>query len=182
MSDERPRPQYGEYATPEQQAAAMGKTYVPPTPEAASPVPVPVERDFRAPDAREQHPGYGQPYPVRQSSYANRFLTIFLLGLGALALFGDAPLWLNLVSTFKSAYESSYGGTLTVPSSVGAAGIPIIVSNVVFYGLSVFFSVLALRRGRIAVYIPIVGFFAFALSISIIVAIVSPAFVAQLSQ
>jgi hypothetical protein len=179
MGDERPRPQYGEYATPEQQAAAMGKTHVPQPP---APAPVPMGAPLAAPPApTDRGTGDAPPYPQRQSGFFNRFFTVFLLGFGALTLFGWAPLWLNLASQLQSAYQS-YGLSITVPLSVNAAGIPILIVNIALYVLSVVLSVFALRRGRIAFYIPVVGFVVFLFTASIIIGIVSPAFVTQVSK
>ena len=171
MSDERPRPQYGEYATPEQQAAAMGKKYVPPAPEPVDGPPTPTNVSG----------GYARPYPTRQPGYLNRFFTVFFLGLGGLMLFGDAPIYLNFASALRGAYESS-GMSITVPSSINPAGIPLLIANVVLYAASVLFSVLALRRGRVAVYIPIVGFIVFAITAGIIVSAISPGFALQFSK
>jgi hypothetical protein len=171
MSDERPRPQYGEYATPEQQAAAMGKKYVPPVPEPVAAPPTPTNAGAT----------YARPYPQRQPGYVNRFFTVFFLGLGALMLFADAPVYLNFASALRGAYESS-GISITVPSSLNPAGIPILVANVILYLASVLLSILALRRGRIAFYIPVVGFIVFAITAGIIVTAISPAFATQFAK
>ena len=168
MSDEIPRPQYGEYATPEQQAAAMGKPWPPPPePEAEPAAPEPA--------------GYRPAYATRQPGYANRFFTVFLLGFGGLMLFGDIPIYTNFASALKGAYASS-GYSITVPASLAAAGIPILITNVVLYAVTVVFSVLAMRRGRASFYIPVVGFIVFVIAASVITAIVSPAFAAQFAK
>ena len=170
MSDERPRPQYGEYATPEQQAAAMGQKYVPPAP---APEPPAAE-----PTAAER--ATAQAYPQAQTGYANRFLTIFLLGLGALNLFSSVPGYLSLASTLKSVMSVYSTSSISVPASVNAAGVPILIANVVIYGLTVWLSALRMRRGRASVYIPILGFFVFALVFGILLAVYSPGYVSQL--
>lgn len=168
MSDDLPRPQYGEYATPEQQAAAMGKPWPPPPEPETLP-------------ATAEPANYRPTYVTRQPGYANRFFTVFLLGFGALMLFGDIPIYTNFASALKGAYASS-GYTVTVPASLGAAGIPILIANVVIYAVTVVFSVLAMRRGRASFYIPVVGFIVFVIAASVITVIVSPAFAAQFSK
>ena len=165
MTDERPRPEYGEYATPEQQAAAMGHRYVPPEPVSAPPAPP-------AP----------APYVGRPSGYANRFFTIFLLGLGALSLFENVPTFLNLATALKTAATTAGMASTTVPSSVNGAGIPILVANVVIYLAAVLLSILALRRGRTSFYIPVVGFAVFILVASILIVAYAPRYFAQFTS
>lgn len=161
MTDERPRPQYGEYATPEQQAAAMGQTYVPPTPEPPAPT-------ASAPDKALDY--------VRPTSYPGRFITVFLLVLGAFNLVTGVPAYLDLSKAFNAS-ASEWGGSLPdLPSSVNAAGIPVLVANVVLYGLTVLWSVWAMRRGRPSAYIPIVGFFAFATVFFILLCAFAPGY------
>jgi Family of unknown function (DUF6264) len=163
MTDDRPKPQYGEYATPEQQAAAMGHAYVPPAPEppAAAPVQAPV-------------------YSGRPSGYANRFLTIFLLALGALSLFSNVPAYLNLATTVKGFMTASGASSVPVPSSINAAGVPILIANVVIYAATVLLSAFALRRGRPAAYIPVLGFLLFGIVGGILLAVYAPAYFSQL--
>lgn len=162
MTDDRPKPQYGEYATPEQQAAAMGHVYVPPTaPEPATDV---------APD-----------YP-RQSSYVGRFVTIFLLALGGLNLVTGVPTYLDLTSTLRAAAEVSGTSLHNLPSSVNGAGIPIIIANVVIYALTVLWAMFALRRGRASVYIPIVGFFVFGLVLCVLLVLYAPGYFTALQN
>jgi hypothetical protein len=162
MTDDRPLPEYGEYATPEQQAAAMGRAYVPPSSEPPTPEPT-------LPTANIARP----------TGYANRFFTVFLLGFGALNLFANVPGYVNLATTLKG-FASASEMSLTVPASINAAGIPIVIANVVLYGLTVFLSVLAIRRGRASAYIPILGFFVFVAAVLIIISVVSPSFLTQL--
>ena len=69
-----------------------------------------------------------------------------------------------------------------MPASLGAAGIPILITNVVLYAVTVVFSVLAMRRGRASFYIPMLGFVVFVIVASVIMAIVSPAFAAQFTK
>jgi hypothetical protein len=189
MTDDRPRPQYGEYATPEQQAAAMGLTYVPPGPGSTTSEPAPGAALGAAPGsasgsttgAPTDRPVATPAYADRQPGYANRFFTVFLLGLGALTLLGDAPLYFNFASSLRTAY-ASMAPSVTVPASVGATGIPILMANIVIYAATVALSVFALRRGRVSFYIPILGFVVFVLSMSIILGIMAPSFISGLSK
>ncbi|HEX4444716.1 MAG TPA: DUF6264 family protein [Galbitalea sp.] len=165
MTDDRPRPQYGEYATPEQQAEAMGHKYVPPAPEPTTP----------APDTT-----VAPAYLNRQPGYANRFLTVFLLAIGALSLFSNVPAYLSLASTLRTAMAASGTSSASVPSSVNTAGVPILIANVVIYVATLLFSVVMMRRGRTSGYIPVVGFLLFVLVAAILLALYAPSFVTQL--
>jgi hypothetical protein len=166
MSDDRSKPQYGEYATPEQQAAAMGRTYVPPPP------PPPVE---------EQQVGVASGYP-RQSSYVSRFVTIFLLALGGLNLITGVPTYLDLSNTLRDAAEVSGTSLHNLPSSVNGAGIPLIIANVVIYALTVVWAVFAIRRGRASVYIPIVGFLFFGVVLCVLLVLYAPGYFSALGS
>ena len=167
MSDDRPLPQYGEYATPEQQAAAMGRKYVAPEPEMDPAAPAQV---------------LPQAYLARPPGYANRFLTVFLLGLGAVSLLGNIPTFFSLATALKGAATAAGVASVTVPASANAAGIPILIANVVVYLAAVLLSIRALRRGRVSFYIPVAGFVIFVLVAWVIVAIYIPGYVAQLSR
>jgi len=167
MTDDRPRPEYGEYATPEQQAAAMGKKYVPPAPE---------------PDPQVLAAVLPQAYVARPQGYANRFITVFLLGLGALSLFSNIPNYLNLATAVKGAMAASLASTVQVPAAVNAAGIPVLIANVVIYAAAVLLSVFAIRRGRVSFYIPLVGFVVFSLVFGLIVGIYAPGYYTQLAH
>lgn len=165
MSDDRPRPAYGEYATPEQQAAAMGRQYVPPEPVTAIP-------DAVLPQASIARP----------PGYANRFLTVFLLGLGALTLFGNAPTYFNYATAIRGALSAAGMSSIMVPSSLNAVGVPTLIANVVIYLATVVVSVLVMRRGRVSFYIPLVGWAVFIIVSVILIAAIAPGYVSQLSS
>jgi len=170
MSDERPKPEYGEYATPEQQAAAMGRAYVPPPPEPpAAPITPTSSR-------------LAEPYPVRPSGYANRFLTVFLLGLGALSLIGNVSTYLNYATALKGVMTASGLSSVSVPSAVNGAGIPTLIANIVIFAASTILSVLVIRRGRVSFYIPILGFLLFVVVTTFLLYVYAPSYVAQLEH
>ena len=166
MTDDRPRPQYGEYATPEQQAAAMGQAYVPPSAEPQRPN-VPEPREYV-----QQRPG----------SYAGRVITIFLLVIGGLNLVTTVPTDLDLSKALEAA-STAYGSSLpSLPSSINGAGIPVLIANIVLYLLTLLWAVWAMRRGRPAVYIPIVGFLVFAVVVCVILVLYAPGYFQGLSS
>ena len=171
MADARPLPEYGEYATPEEQARAMGLSHVPtaPVPSAALPAPDPNELIAVTPVAT-----------VARTGFANRFFTIFLLGIGALALLRVIPSFLDFAATFRQAFKAM-GYDVTVPASFGSVGIWLLIVNAVLYLATLVWAIWALRAGRRSAYIPVVGFALFLLVWTIVLYSVDPGLSAQLT-
>lgn len=175
MTDDRPRPQYGEYATPEQQAAAMGRTGVPSSAQTPAPEP--------RPDFSQSRP-YAQQHEAQQrtGTYAGRVITIFLLVVGGLNLATTVPTDLDLSKAMHDA-SSLYGSSLpSLPSSINGAGIPVLIANIVLYALTVLWAVWAIRKGRPSVHIPIVGFLVFALVVCVLLVLYAPGYFHGLSS
>jgi Family of unknown function (DUF6264) len=171
MTDDRPLPQYGEYATPEQQAKAMGKHYVAPEPR--------IEPSNVT--ASSVQPALQRPATFA-SGYSNRFLTVFLLGLGALTLFWNVPGYLNYAIVFKAAVVAAGYSSIAVPATFAEIGIVGLVANIVLYLVSVGWSLWWLKRGRVSFYIPILGAVVFVVVMALTIAILAPGYIAQLSQ
>jgi hypothetical protein len=163
MTEDRPRPEYGEYATPEQQAAAMGRKYVAPEPEPTAPAAV-----------------LPQVVLARPPGYANRFFTVFLLGLGAITLIERIPAYFSYASSFKGEVTAMGYPSVTVPSSLDAAGIPTLVANIALFAATILISTWALRRGRISFYIPIAGAIIYSLVTLILISVYAPGLINQI--
>jgi hypothetical protein len=189
VPDERPRPEYGEYATPEQQAAAMGKRPIPPLrrlPEmpaaaqsdrlAQSGIPPQPEMPAQ-PNAADRVFSRGLPrnHPV------DRTATFILLGLGLFSLLNSAPTYLAFPQTL-AAYATSLSMPFHVPASASAAGIGILVAQIILFVIALAFSVRRVRSGRIAFWIPLVGYAVFIIAASIIVLSVVPTFATLLQE
>jgi hypothetical protein len=166
MTDDRPRPEYGEYATPEQQAAAMGRVYISPAEAAA-----------REQAARE---AMAKVTIAQPTSYANRFFTVFLLGLGALTLIEQLTAYFNYASTWKGELASTPFASLSVPSSVDSAGIPTLIANIVLYLATAVVSIVVLRRGHTSFYIPIVGAVVFSAVSLVLLSVYAPHFLPEI--
>jgi hypothetical protein len=155
MTDDRPMPQYGEYATPEQQAAAMGKQYVAPTPP-----PEPGTRvDLAAPVAAQERlriPG----------NAVDRFATIFQLGIGLVLLLNSD--FFHIAETLNTVAQE-FGSSHRVATSLDAFGWVFLGANIVFLLATMVASYLRLRRAKLAFWVPFVGYFAFSLVIAIAV-------------
>ncbi|MEO7123741.1 MAG: DUF6264 family protein [Lacisediminihabitans sp.] len=164
MTDPRPRPQYGEYATPEEQARALGR----PAPEAhashdavraqhSSPAALPHHeavavrpQDGAAPE------GVGQVHARRRSRDA--VITVTLLAIGLVWVLLSIPSASDFVDTLDHTYAlqgyTGHYGPVALASTIGLA---INISSISLWGITCAVSIVVLRRHRRAFYIPIIG-------------------------
>jgi hypothetical protein len=141
MTDERPRPEYGEYATPQEQAEALGTTWSPPDP-------VTVITD------EPGGPVEAAP-PARQGDV---FTTLALLALGLYNVLSLATAVIDLpgyLDTFVSQFHLTDGfhGSDAVRPLGWAAAVVLVVG----FGLTAWTSVRRLRSGRLAFWVPLAG-------------------------
>lgn len=168
MTEQRPRPQYGEYATPQVQAQAMG---LPAAPAHAVPsVPPPV------PDARPTDTGH-------RRQQTNLIVTVTLLALGLVNVGMSVGSYGNLGATIQTVYDTLGYGTYTSGALAASLGIVAIVVSVVVWLVTAAVSALLLRKHRVSWWVPLVGATLVFVAIAIImaVAVVSdPAFMTYL--
>jgi hypothetical protein len=143
------RPQYGEYATPEQQAAAMGVTYQP-TPTSPPPAVVP---------AYGPSPTGGPVVRVQQSRRWDLFLTALLLAYGIYNVVAGLFQYSDFTGVAQTFFSSQGIGTFTSqhPGLASKLGLTINVVDVVLYVIVVVAAVTLLRRGKVAFWVPLVG-------------------------
>lgn len=146
----RPRPQYGEYATPEQQRAHIRQP-------APSQAPVPVEQ------APPQAPPAGAPWMRGHaaSSHAHpvdRIVTIALLAYGALNVVFALPAYFNLPAYMKQVMTIlGIAGDFTNLDGARLWG-PIAAAVLVAgFAVTAWIAVRHVRRGRLSWWIPVVG-------------------------
>jgi Family of unknown function (DUF6264) len=152
MTDDRPRPQYGEYATPEQQAAAMGKLYVPP-PAAETRVIVP---GAPGPGVADEQ---GEPTSLRLGgNLIDRFVTIFQLGIGLVLLLSSDYFHFGENANTDMA---ELGLTQKIPLAIDQYGWALLAANIILLLATFVWAFATLRRGKLAFYIPAVGYLAF---------------------
>jgi len=142
MTDQRPRPQYGEYASSDDQAKAAGI----PAPSFAPP-PVP-------PAAQHAPPPLGVAGPARRWDI---LLSYALLAYGAVNVVAGFFQFANLGAVLEQVYTTMGIGTYTPTALAGALGVVINVTNVVLFVLTAIVTTRQLRRGRLAFYLPIIG-------------------------
>lgn len=175
--DERSRPAYGEYATPEEQRARIVQSGSA-APDAVAP-----------PVAMPAVPPAPQPWGARAARAprpADRLATIVLLAFGAMNVLLSAMSYLNLDDAATQAMKML--GITGAFTNVDAARLWGVIAAVVLVAGFVVTAMLALRRlrtGRLTWWIPLVGAVATYLVVYVCILIPllgDPAFVSFLSS
>ncbi len=165
MTDSRPRPQYGEYASPEEQARAIGIP-IEHAPHATSSVVPTVEPAQKKPKSEQgvRHPETGQPDAVgldtrvRVRRSRDTVVTVMLLGLGLAWILLSIPGASDLAGTLDRTYAlQGYTGHYGPVALASALGLAINISSLVLWGITCAVSIAVLRRHRRAFYIPLIG-------------------------
>ncbi len=148
--DPRPRPQYGEYATPEQQRASIRE----PVREA---MPVPVAPSPGGPTPAGPTPAAAAP-AARRSGTVDRIVTVLLLVFGLVNVASSVPALLDYdgyVASFLDAL--GVDGALADPAAGAPWGIAAALVLVVGLVAAAALSRASLRRGHITFWIPLVA-------------------------
>lgn len=147
-NDDRPRPQYGEYATPEEQRDAGG--FVPPT---DLPPTVAMPDAATAVDGRMAAPR--PPRPERRTW--DVFLTTALLAIGAYVTVASAGSFQQLAAVLRESYEQVGYEPYTNDALANGLGAFLVVFQTVVWIAAAVASIASLRVGRITWWIPVVG-------------------------
>ncbi|MFP7761023.1 DUF6264 family protein [Marisediminicola sp. LYQ85] len=184
MTDERPRPQYGEYATPQDQAHAIAGSH-PPVSPALAPHGATPAAEHRAPEhpAPEQQAAVAPTAPVepraRQtpeprtpgSSPSDRdgaaldgtrprrrwdlVLSVVLLSLGLWTVVSGMIQNANLPAVFDDVFEMQGMGDFTADAAATTAGRTLSIINIVLFAITATITITLLRARRIAFYVPL---------------------------
>jgi hypothetical protein len=159
----RPRAQYGEYATPEEQqrarglpdpiseadaepaATLKGDAPPPPPPATAAPSVDPVG-PFAAAATAPKH-----PHPV------DRVVTLVLLALGLFLVLNGIPGYLALADALQMVYDQLGAGTDPATEVATSLGVTAIVVQAVIWVATATSAWFAMKRGRLAWWIALVG-------------------------
>lgn len=161
MTDPRPRPEYGEYATPEQVAEARG--------------PVPLDetlavREKPAPSAAPSvtRPAAPLPPPVpgthtsdappRHASRWDLPITVTLIALALVNTLTSIPSYLNLATALNEAGRVSGMGDLTFGAAASAGGVALLVLDTVVLLATIGLAWRRYRAGKRAAWVPIIAF------------------------
>jgi hypothetical protein len=149
MSDtQRPRPQFGEYATPEEQKKAIKV----PLDDTES---MPVESQESPTSHISVQGGPTAPVVAKRAS-GDRVATMILLGIGMLTILLSMPALIDLPKSIDSAFAQLNLGNYTSTALGSALGWTAFLVSVVLWGLALWLSLRAIRRGRVAWWIPLV--------------------------
>lgn len=170
--DARPRPQYGEYATPEEQRARIQRPEVTESLEAG--VAPPAEPDPAA-----------APTPRARGPLADRVATFVLLAYGLISAVSTIVQLLDFPGyAERAARILGVEATYTALSAGYVWGAAASVVYGVGYLLTAWLTWRRLRRGRIAFWVPLVGFVATTLVAGVCITIAltaDPAFLSALT-
>ncbi len=155
MAEERPRPQYGEYASPEEQILAGGTAVTPPE---NSP------RNFAPPVPGTQLPGgsgdVAKPGATAELAPEKRpfdtFVTTFILSLSAFIVISSSGGWADLPATLIQTYEQLGYGEFTSIELASTMGTVIAVVQSALLIMAAIMSIARLRARRASWWVPLV--------------------------
>ncbi|MHB1171163.1 MAG: DUF6264 family protein [Lacisediminihabitans sp.] len=180
MTEPRPRPKYGEYASSQDQAKAIAVSLPRDTSVGAQRQPQPSEHGHAFSPTRRTGPS-ARPRPSWDTA-----LTSVLLGIGLLSVLMSVPGMAQLPATIQQAYAlQGYSGSYGPIGLASAIGLAINISQIMIWAVTCALSVFALRKRRPAFYIPIAGglLSAVVVMVLLVVAMVNdPGLVAHLSS
>ena len=200
--ERRPRPQYGEYATPQEQAKIIADSLPPvssllvpapaaPTPPAtaghpASASPTAGGSAHRAPDAatRASANAAVRPAAPRRRRRWDLILTALLLGYASVNVIGQL-MARDMLSTIVTQFFVAQGiGVYTPTALTTTLGNSLNVVTLTLVAVTVLVTTWMLRRGRVAFWVPIAGGVAATIVALVFVVILlqsDPAFTAYLA-
>jgi hypothetical protein len=151
------RPQFGEYATPEEQRAHIRQpsAVTPPAPPRPRPTPAPAGG---APLGMSPTRPAAVPGAAPRARLGDRIATVALLGYGLFSVLSSIPAFVDY-TTYAQTLLKAIGVdvTLSDPGAGHAWGIAAGIVLGVGWLLTAFLSALRLRAGRMAWWIPVVG-------------------------
>ena len=143
----RPAPRYGEYATPEEVAAARGPLPVEPTdPVSRLAAPIPT-----AAPPRRMLPSTPAPHPRR----ANNLITTLLLVFGIWNTVSSIPSYLDFGAALSQGLELLGYGTVSFGEVAHTAGIVLLAVSLLVLVAAVGLSLRLMRDGRRSVWVPL---------------------------
>jgi hypothetical protein len=145
----RPHAQYGEYATPEQQQAARG------LPEPTGDIPIADASPPAMP--APAHQPQAAAAPALRAHPVDRVVTLILLALGLFVLLTGIPGYLALSDALQLVYDQLGAGTYPATETAAALGVTALVVQAVIWVATAASAWFAMKRGRIAWWICVVG-------------------------
>jgi hypothetical protein len=179
--DQRPEPQYGEYATPEEVAEARGPLPVEPSDpvsQLAAPIASPSSTRAAkpgpgpAPGLRSAPPPRGAPVAARHPRQTNNMITVLLLVLGIWNTVTSIPSYLDFGSVLTQGVALAGYGTVAFGAVAHTAGIVLLVVSLLVLIAAVGVSFALIRAGRRSIWVPALGGALYLLASIVVMAVV----------
>lgn len=163
---ERPRPRYGEYATPEEVAEARGPLPVEPTdPVSRLAAPISTAASLRATKADHRPSPRVIPTPpsrplrvvARPPRPANNLITVLLILVGIWNTATSVPSYLDFGPALTQGLELAGYGTVAFGAAAHTAGIVLLVISCVLLLAAATGSLQLMRLGRRSIWVPVVA-------------------------
>lgn len=162
MTDERPRPQYGEYASTEEQLLAGGTA----VPAREFPPPAPGTRI-------EAGAAVGEQASLRQRRRSRDVVvTTFLLSMSAYFVISTISGWTDFATTLDEAYAQLGYGDYTSVELANSIGLAITIVQLVLLVVSAIMSIAFIRSGRTSYWVPL-AFGALSIIVTVILMMVA---------
>lgn len=163
------RPQYGEYATPEEQRARAGLPPLEADAAASAPVIAPPAAQAVSADVAPA----SQPVDARTpAGPMNRLITIALLALGLVNVLTSIPGFVDLATTLNLSLQMlGIDGEFSNFAAARTWGVISVLVMLAGYLATAWFSFRLLKRGRMAWWVPLVGAVATMLVVSFCVSV-----------
>lgn len=185
---DRPRPQYGEYATPEQLAAARGLT-LEQMQDQITPPRVAVPADSAAPAAATAAAPAAQSAdaaaPAQKRRLVDRAVTIGLLAFGLFYTLLNIPGFLAMSETMQLSYDFMGYGEFRATDLAATLGVVAAVLQVAIWLVTASVSFAMMKRGRAAWWVAVAGGMVALIAFAVISTIIlsgDPTFVEMLNK
>lgn len=159
MTDEhRPQPEFGQYATPQEQANAIAKSLPTPniTPTAKTQSEHGGSRAAKIPPApapRSIDPKTAQARGVR----GDRLITMILLAVGFAYTLSGIPTYLSPQNSINLMYKQMGIGTYVATGATSGIGVAVIATQLLIWVLAAIWAFRQIRRGHASWWIPILA-------------------------
>lgn len=170
MSTDRQRPEFGEYATPAEQQAAIRAS--------GGRMPEPAAQEVHEAQLPMTRPVL--PKAATGAGLANRFFTVMLLAVGVISVFQSAPGYLALGDTVQTLYTQQGIGDYEPTELTAVLGVVALVLHGLIWAATVYFAVRLLMRGKQSWWVPLVGAVVGIVAVSIVISVLllgDPAFI-----
>ena len=155
-SDAPRRAQYGEFATPEEQQRARG------LPEPSRESEAPAQADGPSNGPANTAPWVSQSVPAARSAVGSahpvdRVVTLILLAVGLFLVLNSIPGYLAMPEAMQTVYDQLGAGVYPAADVAASLGVTALIVQVVIWVATAASAWFAMKRGRLAWWIALLG-------------------------